>query len=110
MGSSLVLIEAVAISNLSAIASQSAMLSNLAFSNTVTVLNLSMQNAVAHQQAMSQLRVAILGRAVNVTSNLHPVESRSASEVLFGSAIAEALAGLKAAIRELLTRADSLDF
>lgn len=106
MGSSLVMVEAVAISNLSAIASQPAMLSNLAYSNTVAVLNLSMQNAVAHQQALNQLRIAIVGKTVNAVSNLDPVESRSASHVFSGNAVAEALAGLAAALRDLLAKSE----
>jgi len=92
-------IEAVAIGNLKSISEQPAMLSNLAYSNTVVNTNLSMQNAVANQQAVNELGVAIVGKTVNLISNLGPLESKSASEILTGNAVAEELLDLKASVQ-----------
>jgi len=91
-------LEAGAISSLSSISQQPAMLSNLAYSNTVVNVNLSMQNAVANQQAMNELGVAILGKTVSRLTTLGPLESKSASEILTGNAVAEPLADLKASL------------
>lgn len=64
-------------------------------------MNLAMQNAVANQQALNQLGMAILGKAVNVVSNLGPLEAKSAEEVLSGNTMAETIADLKAATANL---------
>jgi len=92
-------IEAVAIGNLKSISEQPAMLSNLAYSNTVVNTNLSMQNAVANQQAVNELGVAIVGKVVNMLTTLGPLESKSASEILTGNAVAEELLDLKASVQ-----------
>ena len=91
------LVKAVATGTLKSIAEQPAMLSNLAFSAVVTNTNLAMQNAVANQQAMNELGVAVVGKAVNLVTNLSPLESKSASELLTGNSVAEEIADLKAA-------------
>jgi len=98
-------IEAVAIGNLKSISEQPAMLSNLAYSNTVVNTNLSMQNAVANQQALNELGVAIVGKTVNLISNLGPMESKSASEILTGNAVAEEMLDLKASVQAFMQRA-----
>jgi len=61
---------AVAIGSVKAIAEQPAMLSNLAYSNIVATTNLSQQNAVANQQAMNELGLAVIAAAVNLIGNL----------------------------------------
>ncbi len=90
--------DAVAIGNLKSISEQPAMLSNLAYSNTVMNTNLSAQNAVANQQSMNQLGVAIVGKTVNKIANLGPLESKSATEVMTDNALADAITSLKAAV------------
>lgn len=92
-------IEAVAIGNLKSISEQPAMLSNLAYSNTVVNTNLSMQNAVANQQAVNELGVAIVGKVVNLLTTLGPLESKSASEILTGNSVAEEIVDLKGAVQ-----------
>jgi hypothetical protein len=94
-------VEAVAIGNLKSISEQPAMLSNLAFSNTITNTNLSAQNAVANQQAINELGVSILGKTVNVVANLGPLESKSAQEILTGNTMGELISNLKAATENL---------
>jgi len=91
-------VSAVAIGNLKAISEQPAMLSNLAYSNTVTNTNLSQQNAVANQQAMNELGISIVAKASNTISNLNPLEARSAVDVLTDNALADDIASLKATV------------
>jgi 5-enolpyruvylshikimate-3-phosphate synthase len=90
-------VEAVALGNLKSVSEQPAMLSNLAYSNTVANSNLAAQNAVANQQALNELGVSILGKMVNVVSNLGPLEAKSAQELLAGNTVGELIADLKAA-------------
>jgi len=93
------IVEGVAIGNLKSIAEQPAMLSNLAYSNTVANTNLSMQNAVSNQQTLNEVGVSVLGKTVNLVSNLGPLESKSASEILTGNKIAEDIGNLKASLQ-----------
>ena len=95
------IIEAVAIGNLKSISEQPAMLSNLAYSNTVVNTNLSMQNAVSNQQSLNELGIAVLGKTVNLVTTLGPLEARSADEILTGNFVAEMIIDLKAAINGL---------
>jgi len=92
------IVEQVAVSGLKSIAEQPAMLSNLAYSNSITNTNLAAQNAVANQQALNELGVSVLGKTVNVISNLGPVEARAAQEILTGNSVAEMIADLKAVL------------
>ena len=89
-------ISVVAIGNLKAIGEQPAMLSNLAYSNTVATTNLSQQNAVANQQAMNELGVAVVGKTVDVLSKLEP---RATGESADARALADQIAELRAVIR-----------
>jgi Killing trait len=91
--------DAIDIANLKAIGEQPAMLSNLAFSNLVNNVNLAQQNAVANQQAMNQLGVSVLGKAVNLITTLGPLEAASATHVLTGNTVAQDIADLKAAVQ-----------
>ena len=95
------IIEGIAIGNLKSISEQPAMLSNLAYSNTVVNTNLSMQNAVANQQAMNELGVAVTGKTINRLINLGPLEAISTTQVLTGNTVAEEILDLKAAIQGL---------
>lgn len=93
------IVQSVAIGNLKAIAEQPAMISNLAYGNTVANTNLSQQNAVANQQAMNELGVAITGRTVARVGNLGPLEARSAVDVLTNDELAQTLADLKSTLQ-----------
>ena len=94
-------VEAVAIGNLKSISEQPAMLSNLAYSNTVVNTNLSMQNAVSNQQSLNELGIAVLGKTVNLVTNLQPSEARAIVEVLTGDEVAQEISDLKAAVAPL---------
>lgn len=94
-------IQSVAIGNLKAIAEQPAMISNLAFGNLVANTNLSQQNAVAYQQAMNELGMAVVGRVAGTVSNLSPLESRASVDVLTQNNLAELVTSLKAVLAEL---------
>ena len=93
------IIEGVAIANFKSIAEQPAMLSNLAYSNTVANTNLSWQNAVSHQQAMNELGLSVTAASVNTVKNLTPLEARSAVDVLTNDELAAEIAGLKATLQ-----------
>lgn len=62
-------IEAAAISSIKSLGEQPAMLANLAYSNLVNNTNISQQNAVANQQAMNEIGIAVTGKAVQCVSN-----------------------------------------
>ena len=74
------------------------MLANLALSNLIQNINLSQQNAVAHQQAMNQLSVAIVGRVVNLLATPDPGKASGAEEILTNNALAQVIADLKATV------------
>lgn len=93
------IVQSVAIGNLKAIAEQPAMISNLTYGNTVANNNLSQQNAVANQQAMNELGVAITGRTAARIGNLGPLEARSAVDVLTNNELAQTLADLKSTVQ-----------
>ncbi len=84
---------------------QSAMLSNLAYSNVIANTNLSQQNAVANQQAMNELGISIVGKMVNTVANLGPLEARSAVDVLTDNELAQTIADLKAAVQAFSAKA-----
>lgn len=89
----------IGITNLKSVGEQPAMLSNLAYSNTITNTNLSQQNAVANQQAMNELGISIVGKTVNTVANLGPLEARSAVDVLTNNELAQTIADLKATLQ-----------
>ncbi|MDB5035736.1 MAG: putative body protein [Chlorobi bacterium] len=89
--------ESIAIGNVGSIANQPAMLSNLMYANLVQNTNLSQQNAVANQQAMNQLGISIVGKTVNLISNLSPMEAVAVQKLDTGNDVAEEIAALKAA-------------
>ena len=89
----------IGITNLKSVGEQPAMLSNLAYSNTVSNTNLSHQNAVSNQQAMNELGISILGKIVNKVSDLGPLEARSAVDVLTNNELAQTITDLKASVQ-----------
>lgn len=91
-------IQVLAIGNLKSVAEQPAMLSNLAYSNTIANTNLSQQNAVANQQAMNELGISIVGKTVNKVADLGPLEARSAVDVLSNNELAQTIADLKSSL------------
>jgi hypothetical protein len=95
----------IGITNLKSVGEQPAMLSNLAYSNTIANTNLSQQNAVANQQAMNELGISIVGKTVNKVSDLGPLEARSAVDVLTNNELAESIMDLKAAVMALGNKA-----
>ena len=95
----------IGVTNLKCVGEQPAMLSNLAYSNAVQTTNLSHQNAVANQQAMNELGIAVVGKTVNKVSNLGPLEARSAIDILTNNELAQAIADLQAVIQAFSTGA-----
>lgn len=95
----------IGITNLKSVGEQPAMLSNLAYSNTITNTNLSQQNAVSNQQAMNELGISIVGKTVNTVANLGPLEARSAVDVLTNNELAQTIADLKATLQAFQGRA-----
>ena len=91
-------VTAVGVGNLKAISEQPALLSNLAYSNALSTNNLGQQNAVSNQQAGNQLGVPLVANAVNVISNLDPLASRSAVDVLSNNELAQSIADLKSVV------------
>lgn len=92
------IVEGVAIGNLKSIAEQPAMLSNLAYSNIVANTNLSAQNAVANQQSMNELGVAVTAKTTAGVTNLGPLEARSAVDILTNNEVAQGILDLKASL------------
>ena len=91
--------EAVAISNVKSVAEQTSMLANLTFGNLGSNTNLSQQNAVSNQQSLNQLGIAVTGKAVNLVSNLSPIEANAINKLDTGNDVAEQLADLKAEVK-----------
>jgi hypothetical protein len=88
--------ESIAVANVKSVAEQPAMLSNLAYANLVSNINLSQQNAVSNQQAMNQLLITVTGKIVNMLANLSPLEAAAATGLFTGDDLASRIADLKA--------------
>lgn len=97
----------IGVTNLKSVGEQPAMLSNLAYSNTVSNTNLSHQNAVSNQQAMNELAISVVGKTVNKVSDLGPLEARSAVDILTNDEVAQTMADLKATLQAFTTVAKS---
>jgi hypothetical protein len=67
--------ESGAVASAQVAAEQTANLSNALFANLIHTINISQQNAVAHQQAMNQLSLAITGKLANLIANLSPLQA-----------------------------------
>ena len=76
-------------------------LSELILSNLIMNTNLAAQNAIANQQAMNELGIAVVGKCVNLISNSGSLEARSAVDILTQE--------LKATIAELKTMTSAPD-
>jgi hypothetical protein len=87
--------EAIAIANAKSIAEQPAMLANLLYANLINNVNLSQQNAISNQQAMNQLTVSVISKAVSKISSLNPKEAVSVTKVTSAKGLAEQIAQLK---------------
>ncbi|HEX8558381.1 MAG TPA: RebB family R body protein [Pyrinomonadaceae bacterium] len=87
--------ESIAIGNVKSVAEQPSMLSNLAYANLISNVNLSQQNAVSNQQAMNQLGLTVTGKVVNLVANLSPMEAVAVVKMDTGNDVAQQLADLK---------------
>lgn len=87
--------ESIAIGNVKSVAEQSSMLSNLAYANLISNVNLSQQNAVSNQQAMNQLGLTVTGKVVNLVANLSPMEAVAVVKMDTGNDIAEQLSDIQ---------------
>ena len=94
--------ESIAIANVKCVAEQPSLLSNLSFSDTITNVNLSQQNAVAQQQAMNEITTTVTGKSVNLVSNLRPLEAVATVKLNTGNDLAQQIADLKASLQPLL--------
>ncbi|HBB88616.1 MAG TPA: R body protein [Blastocatellia bacterium] len=74
------------------------MLSNLAYANLISNVNLSQQNAVSNQQGFNQLGVTVTGKSVNLVANLSPLEAVAAVKLDTGNDVAEQLADIKGTV------------
>ena len=90
------IIEAIAVGAETSIGGQPAMLANLALGNVISNINLLQQNAVANQQALNQVLLAVTGKLVNVLVNLSPLEAAAFVKSATGDDVAQQLADLKA--------------
>ncbi|HEX8175069.1 MAG TPA: hypothetical protein VF543_08120 [Pyrinomonadaceae bacterium] len=95
--------ESIAIGNVKSVAEQSSMLSNLAYANLISNVNLSQQNAVSNQQAMNQLGLTVTGKVVNLVANLSPMEAVAVVKLDTGNDVAEQLADLKGTLASFPT-------
>ena len=87
--------ESIAIGNVKSVAEQPSMLSNLAYANLISNVNLSQQNAVSNQQAHNQLGITVTGKAVNLVANLSPMEATAVVKLDTGNDVAQQLADIK---------------
>ena len=95
--------ESIAIGNVKSVAEQSSMLSNLAYANLISNVNLSQQNAVSNQQAMNQLGLTVTGKVVNLVANLSPMEAVAVVKMDTGNDIAQQLSDIKGTLAAFTT-------
>ena len=95
--------ESIAIGNVKSVAEQPSMLSNLAYANLISNVNLSQQNAVSNQQAMNQLGLTVTGKVVNLVANLSPMEAVAVVRMDTGNDAAQQLADLKGIVSSFAT-------
>jgi hypothetical protein len=91
-------VSATALAELASGASQPAGLSNLAYANVIATSNLGSQNAVANQQALAQIRLALTGKSVRNIGGTGPLAAASAVDVLTSNELAQLLAELRAVL------------
>ncbi|HEV2913203.1 MAG TPA: RebB family R body protein [Pyrinomonadaceae bacterium] len=90
--------ESIAIGNVKSVAEQPSMLSNLAYANQISNVNLSQQNAVSNQQALNQLGLSVTGKSVNLVANLSPMEAVATVKLDTGNDVAQQLADLQGTV------------
>ncbi|HEX5708369.1 MAG TPA: hypothetical protein VFX96_13785 [Pyrinomonadaceae bacterium] len=91
-------LQALTIGTVNSIGGQTASLSNLEYSNLIQNTNLTQQNTAANQQALNEVGVATLGKAVNLVANVSPTEAASITQLFTGNTVAEEIADLQAAV------------
>ena len=91
--------ESIAIGTVDAVAGQSSSLSNMAYANSISNVNISQQNTVANQQAINQVGVSVLGKAVNLVADLSPMEAVAVVKMDTGNDVAEQLMDLKSSVQ-----------
>jgi hypothetical protein len=91
-------LQALTIGTVNSIGGQAASLSNLEYSNLLQNTNLTQQNTAANQQALNEVGVATLGKAVNLVANLSTTEAASITQLFTGNTVAEEIADLQAAV------------
>jgi len=64
------IVQAIAISNAKSIGEQPAILANLALAQQIFNRNLQQQNAVSYQQALNQIKIAVVGKFVAMIDSL----------------------------------------
>lgn len=64
------IVQAIAISNAKSIGEQPAILANLALSQQIFNQNLQQQNAVSHQQALNQIKLAVVGKFIAMIDSI----------------------------------------
>lgn len=64
------IVQAIAISNAKSIGEQPAILANLALSQQIFNQNLQQQNAVSHQQALNQIKLAVVGKYIAMIDSI----------------------------------------
>lgn len=74
---------------------KTAPLSNLALGNLIQNVNQAQENAVSFQQSQNSIQATVLGKVVNMLTQLGPLEAMSAQQVPTESEIAENLAAVK---------------
>ena len=99
--------ESVAVAGVNSLSGRPASLSNLSFGNTSGNVNLSQQNSNSQQQAMNQIALSVTGKAVNLVSNLSPVEAVAAVKLTTGNDLAQQILDLKASIQSIPGRKPS---
>jgi hypothetical protein len=92
--------ESIALSSVNSLSGQPANLSNLSYGNALGNVNLSQQNTVANQQAMDQVGLSVLGNAIDLISNLSPMEAVAVIKLDTGNDVAEQISDLKAALTD----------
>lgn len=73
--------EALAIVNALSIGEQPAILANLALANQILNQNLEQQEAIANQQAMNQIQMATVAKAVELIANIDPVDENAVARL-----------------------------
>ncbi|HEX7340258.1 MAG TPA: hypothetical protein VF271_10055 [Rhodanobacteraceae bacterium] len=84
-------------------AQQPGMLSNLAYANHVSSNQLSAQSQVANQDALNRLNTSIVAKAVSQIQAHGPATTRASVAILTSDALAQQIAGLKAALQGFAT-------